>query len=112
MDWMRPVSLTEFFLPLDDALSFSGYRDCLSAPELRWVHYNPMVESSQRRNDTAIQETINAAEGVLLSFECTLLCRVYYRSSVHNSPLDRGWMTNDPRGRGETAGEALCWWTG
>ena len=63
MDWTRPVPLTEFFLPLDDALSFDSHRACLSAPELRWARHNPMVESSQRRNDSAIQETIAAAEG-------------------------------------------------
>ena len=63
MDWTRPVALTEFFLPLDDAMSFGGHRACLSAPGLRWVSYNPMVEGSQRSNDTAVQETITAAEG-------------------------------------------------
>ena len=63
MDWTRPVPLTEYFLPFDDALGFDGHRACLSAPELRWAKHNPMVESSQRRNDTAIQETIAAAEG-------------------------------------------------
>ncbi len=65
MDWTRPVPLSEFFLPLDDGLSFGGHRACVSDPDLRWAAYNPMVESRQRRNDTAIQETIDAAEGAL-----------------------------------------------
>ena len=57
------MALTEFFLPLDDALGFEGHRACLSAADLRWARHNPMVESSQRRNKTAIEETITAAEG-------------------------------------------------
>ena len=63
MDWTRPVALSEFFVPLNDALAFDEYRDCITARDLRWLVYEPTVAKAQRANKTAIEETLKAVEG-------------------------------------------------
>ena len=74
LDWTRPVALSEFFLPLDDALAFDDYRDCLTTRDLRWTSYSPMVASDQTRNETAVAEAIKAAEGKHRARMLRLLC--------------------------------------